>query len=55
MMSISKVSIVKALSLITMVVALSLGIISNISTSASAQDSSTTKIVIVSGARLSQT
>jgi plastocyanin len=56
MMSISKVSIVKALSIITMVAVLALGIISNISISASAQDSNTTRISIVSGAfRLTDT
>lgn len=56
-MSLSKVSIVKALSIITMVAVLAfLGIISNISISASAQDSNTTYISIVSGAfRLTNT
>jgi plastocyanin len=49
MMSISKVSIVKSLSIITMVAVLALGIISNISVSASAQDDNTTYISIVSG------
>jgi plastocyanin len=56
MMSISKVSIVKALSIITTVAVLALGIISKISISASAQDSNTTYISIVSGAfRLTNT
>lgn len=57
MMSLSKVSIVKALSIITTVAVLAfLGIISNISISASAQDSNTTYISIVSGAfRLTNT
>lgn len=57
MMSLSKVSIVKAFSFITTVAVLAfLGIISNISISALAQDSNTTYISIVSGAfRLTNT
>jgi len=57
MMSIKKkLSTVKALSIITVVVVLALSIISNISISASAQDTSTTKVSIISGAfRLTDT
>ncbi|HEX6282988.1 MAG TPA: hypothetical protein VFZ67_12235 [Nitrososphaera sp.] len=51
MMSIKKkLSTVKALSIITVVVVLALSLISNISISASAQDTSTTKVSIISGA-----
>ncbi len=56
MMPIKKLSTVKALSVITVVATLALGIINNISISASAQDSNTTKISIVAGAfRLTDT
>lgn len=57
MMSIKKkLSTVKALSIITVVVVLALSLISNISISASAQDTSTTKVSIISGAfRLTDT